>query len=355
MLLSRGPRSGRARRRLCPFLLGCAALFCTPALPADDAHPSRYAGQPLVEVIEELRGHGLKILYSSAVVTSDLLVAAEPRARSPRAILEEILAPHGLAAQEGPAGALLIVPAPPPGATETLTGRVLSTSRGTPVVGAFVHISGAPAGATTRPDGTFSLSGLAPGTYELSVEAAGFKPKTIAAVKVEPPRSRLTVWLDPQPGFAEQVVVTPSLHELAGEEPSPRLAIDREEARLVPATGSDLGQVLEKLPGIAAPDGSAAFYSRGAEARDLSLVLDGLELYAPYHMQAFQSPFTMVDSTIVDTLSYLGGGYTAEFGDRHGGFVDLSTTLPRPGQSGLVEVGTVNSRAGYGATSSEQS
>ena len=355
MLLSRGPRLRPAcwRWRLA---LGCLALLTAGAAAfPDDTQAPRYAGRPLVEVIEQLRATGLKILYSSAVVGPDLRVAAEPAATEPRRILDEILAPLGLLAQEGPEGALLIVPAAPPEPRLTLTGRVLSTSRGAPVVGAFVHVPGATAGATTRPDGTFALPGLAAGDYELSIEATGFHPKSLSAVKVDATRARVTIWLDPQPAFAEQVIVTPSLHELAGEEPAPRLSVGREEAGLVPATGSDLGQVLERLPGIAAPDGSAAFYSRGAEARDVALILDGLELYAPYHMEGFQSPFSLVDSTIIDTIDFLGGGFTADLGDRHGGFVDLSTTLPQEGRHGLVEAGTVNSRGGYGAMTSDHS
>ena len=355
MLVSGGPRLRPAYRRW-RLAIGCLALLAAGAAAfSDETRASRYAGRPLVEVIEQLRASGLKILYSSAVVGADLRVTAEPVATEPRRILDEILAPLGLLAQEGPEGALLIVPAAPPEPRLTLTGRVLSTSRGAPVVGASVRLSGASAGVTTRPDGTFVITSLVPGNYDLSVDAVGFRPKTVGPVKVDASRSRLTIWLDPQPAFAEQVVVTPSLHELAGEEPAPHLTIDREQARLVPATGSDLGQVLEKLPGIAAPDGSAAFYARGAEARDVSLILDGLELYAPYHMQGFQSPFSLVDSTIVDTIDYLGGGFTAELGDRHGGFVDLSTGLPQTGQHGLIEVGTVNSRGGYGVLASERS
>jgi outer membrane receptor protein involved in Fe transport len=353
MLFSRGPRSPAAFRRwgLLALLLlaGVHALAQDPPA-ADTTHPV-YRGRPLVEVIGQLRERGLKILYSSAVVADDLLVTVEPRSTEPRQILEEILVAAGLVAQPGPGGALLILPAAP---QVTLEGRVLSAARGTPVSGAFVHVAGASAGATTRPDGTFALPGLSAGSYDLVVDAAGFHSRTMAAVDPAA-RDRLTIWLEPQPAFAEQVVVTPSLHELGAEEPAPHLTIAREDARLVPATGGDLGQVLENIPGIAAPDGSAAFYARGAEARDVSLILDGLELYAPYHMQGFQSPFSLVDSTIVDTIDYLGGGFTADFGDRHGGFVDLSTTLPVTGQHGLVELGTVNSRGGYSMMASDQS
>ncbi len=332
------------------------AVFAGVAAAASDqAQAPRYTGRLLIEVIDQLRASGLKILYSSAVVGPDLRVASEPGAIEPRRILEEILKPLGLMAQEGPEGSLLIVPSAAPEPTLTLNGRVLSTSRRTPVVGAFVHVVGAAAGATTRPDGTFALPGLAAGVYDIDVDATGFAPKSLSGVKVDGSRARLTFWLDPQPAFAEQVVVTPSLHELAGEEPAPHLTLDREEAGLVPASGSDLGQVLERLPGIAAPDSSAAFYSRGAEARDVSLILDGLELYAPYHMQGFQSPFSLVDSTIIDTIDYLGGGFTAEFGDRHGGFVDLSTSLPQEGRHGLLEAGTVNSRGGYSAMVADHS
>ena len=40
-------------------------------------------GRPVVEVIEELRGEGLNVAYSTNLVTADLVVQAEPAPGKP--------------------------------------------------------------------------------------------------------------------------------------------------------------------------------------------------------------------------------------------------------------------------------
>jgi outer membrane receptor for ferrienterochelin and colicin len=66
----------------------------------------------LEEALQRLEARGLSILYSSDLVRPAMRVREEPQATEPRAILEEILAPHGLTVREGPNGSLLLVRAP---------------------------------------------------------------------------------------------------------------------------------------------------------------------------------------------------------------------------------------------------
>ena len=52
---------------------------------------------------------GLRIVFSSEAVTADMRVREEPRARSRRAQLDELLEPHGLKAVSGPGPIIQIV------------------------------------------------------------------------------------------------------------------------------------------------------------------------------------------------------------------------------------------------------
>jgi hypothetical protein len=89
----RGTRSG---------LLFAAAL-CLFARPttADEAL--------LTEALAGLQKRGLPLIFSSDLVRPDMRVLQPPKAHDPRAALDELLAPHGLAVQEGPSGSLLVV------------------------------------------------------------------------------------------------------------------------------------------------------------------------------------------------------------------------------------------------------
>jgi outer membrane receptor protein involved in Fe transport len=107
------PASGFRQQRPGRALAGALLILVAGAGPLSAGPPARFAGRPLAEALQELRAAGLKLVFASNVVTPDLRVAAEPRAAAPREILDEILAPHGLAARDGPDGTVVVVPVAP--------------------------------------------------------------------------------------------------------------------------------------------------------------------------------------------------------------------------------------------------
>jgi outer membrane receptor protein involved in Fe transport len=309
-----------------------------------------YQGRPLVDVLQELQARGMNLVYSSAVVENGLRVTVEPRAIEPRALLDEILAPLGLGTRDGPAGSVLIVRAPLPAASGAIRGRVLSAGRGVPIARAVVRVAGSDLEVATRPDGTFDLTRVPVGTHDIEIAASGFSPATVHRVRVPAAAGgELRIELGALPDYVEEIVVTPSRRSVIREDQDPRLIVGAEDAVLIPTLGGDISRVVQLLPGIAAQDNSAAFNVRGSETRDVALVLDGLELYEPFHLESFQSPFSFVDTELIDRVDFLGGGFTADLGDRHGGFVKMSTWLPGDPYQGRIEVGMLNSRFSYGA------
>ena len=68
-----------------------------------------YAGRPLAEVLRDLGALGLTVLFTDEVVKPEMTVLDEPASSDPRRALDEILAPHGLIAREGPSGVLVVV------------------------------------------------------------------------------------------------------------------------------------------------------------------------------------------------------------------------------------------------------
>jgi outer membrane receptor protein involved in Fe transport len=73
-----------------------AALLATCALWVGNAWGIS-AGQPLAAALDELQRSGLRIVYSSALVTPDLRVGKDPGRRSPEDIARELLGEHNLA------------------------------------------------------------------------------------------------------------------------------------------------------------------------------------------------------------------------------------------------------------------
>ncbi len=97
------------------FALIVTLIAWSPLVPAAEGpeSPSRYVCQPLTVALEDLRQQGLKIIYSSELVTPNLQIKSEPASTeaspSPRRILDLLLAPHGLRAIEGTGDILLVV------------------------------------------------------------------------------------------------------------------------------------------------------------------------------------------------------------------------------------------------------
>lgn len=303
-----------------------------------------YRGRPLREILDELRAGGLPLVYSSALVTEEMVVASEPRSSEPRRLVDEILAPLGLEARDGPGGAVLVVAASGPG---SIRGRALGADGRSPVPRAIVLLDGVPAGKPARADGSFRLDGVAAGTHEIVIEAVGYLTATLPGVAVHPGETTsLEIELTAQPDLVDRVVVTPG-RAIAQQEPSSTRVIDRDDALRVPALAPDVSRVVEQAPGVASSDSSALFHLRGSEARDVSYVLDGLELYEPFHLRDFQSPFSHVDTEVVDRIELLSGGFTAERGDRDGGFVDMETSYPSEPTRTRVALGTMNGRVAF--------
>lgn len=117
---TRSSSRSRAAAAACLLLVS----LCAGAGGADV--PRRLAGLPLTEALARLQAEGLRIIYSSDLVHSDMRVVAEPTATWLHDVLEQVLAPHGLAVRVGPGGNLLVVrggPAP-------VTVRLLSPLSG---------------------------------------------------------------------------------------------------------------------------------------------------------------------------------------------------------------------------------
>jgi len=86
------------------LLVGGCAL---PLAAQESGGPPRYAGRPLVDVLQDLNRRGLRIVFSTNLVPAALRVSSEPSG-TPRDILDQVLRPHGLYARPGPQEMLIV-------------------------------------------------------------------------------------------------------------------------------------------------------------------------------------------------------------------------------------------------------
>ena len=307
------------------------------------------AGRPLLEALAQLQQDGLRIVYSSAVVTPAMVVENEPEGDQPRAILDQILAPHGLMAKDGPGGTILIVVAPPATDTIPVSGEVRGqvTVDGVPIStpDMLVEIEGTLIRVAPAADGTFVIPDVPPGSHTVTVTAVGFVPQSIADIEVRPSgHAKLRFDLVPVSVFLNEVIVTPSHFRLLDSDPGSGQFLDREEVQQMPHAADDLYRAVKRLPGAAGGDFTAKINVRGGEQDELLVILDGLELYEPFHLKDFQSVFSIIDSEAIGGVDFLTGGFPVQYGDRMSGVMDIAMATPTGPATTAVEISTINAR-----------
>jgi outer membrane receptor protein involved in Fe transport len=193
------------------------------------------------------------------------------------------------------------------------------------------------ASARTDEQGAFRLEDLAPGSYVLRVQAAGFAPRRIA-VRVErgetPP---LVVSLMPE-SFRDEVTVTAAPGRV---ETLDRLAqrvnvVDEEtlglraKAVLAQAAVEEEGLALQRTsPTI------AGVYVRGLTGTKVNVYVDGARYTTGAQRGGISTFFDLVEPSALEAVEVVRGPSSAEFGsDALGGSVQLVTRAPSFAVSG---------------------
>jgi TonB-dependent receptor-like protein/carboxypeptidase family protein len=336
------PRVGRS---FAPVLVA-GLLFLGGAAIATDAEAQSFPpGIPLTEALRELQRRGLNLVFSSAVVRPEMIVREAPRSEAPRAMLDEILAPHGLTVEESAGGSLIVVAASAHPARSTIRGSVRSRAALVPLPGVSVGIAGRSISTTTDSAGRYEISGVEPGTYTVHARRPGFVIEERANVSVTAGASAdVSFVLQPAPLAREEVVVHPSRITVLQEEPGAPLALDREEVLRLPHLGADVFRTLSLLPGTTSNDVTAQFHVRGGRRDEVLVLLDGQELYEAYHLKEFDNALSLVAASNLANVDLTTGSFPSSYGDRMGGILDLSTITPSKPRQLRLSVSILNAQ-----------
>lgn len=210
-----------------------------------------------------------------------------------------------------------------------LNGRVTASIDARPLTDAEIRLEGTDLSTRTDAQGHFLFENLPKGSYTLQITKTGYASKTVEARTTV---VTLNVTLDAEPDEGERIietmVVTPSHYALKTSEATQLEYLDKEQIRFMPKFGDDLYRTIAALPGTFSDKVSARFSVRGGLENETLVLIDGMEIYEPFHLKDFGGIFSILDPEAVGSLSLTTGGFTSEWGDRMSGVLDMRTLEP---------------------------
>lgn len=241
-------------------------------------------------------------------------------------------------------------PPPPAPTTGVLEGRVLTQDE-RPVAGAKIEVTAGEVAKTltSSPDGTFRVDDLAPGSYQITISASdliGFSGQEDVTVGEA---TSLTVRLAPVAvSKAQESSEALEFGATATVQAPPREVTKRtlpaEELNRVAGTRGDALRAIELMPGVARPPGGmGAIIIRGSAPTDSEVYFEGAAVPRLYHFGGLTS---FVQGRLLDRIDMYPGNFSARFGRKLGGVVDVAVRDPKSdGLHAMLDINVIDASA----------
>jgi TonB family protein len=240
----------------------------------------------------------------------------------------------------------------PPAATDgeretgRLVGRVLATGDDAPLGYLTVTLGddegGEPRTTVTDESGAFVFDDIPAGVYRVRVEGDGLTPMAVSEEVAVGEETAVTYRL----ANAEEDEAEALVFEARAEvDPPPRevtrRTIPREALTRIPGTRGDALRAVELLPGVGRPAfGGAALIVRGSAPGDSEVLLEGVPVPLLYHFGGLTSFF---NSRLLDRIDFYPGNFSARYGRRTGGILDVGVRDPATDRfHGVAEFGVID-------------
>ena len=214
--------------------------------------------------------------------------------------------------------------------TGAIVGDVVDAASGKPLSLAQVTLRGTTLRTSTGLSGGFALRSVTPGRYVLEARRIGYEPLVRDDITVGAgERVRLTLSMTPVAFRLAEVTVVPGSFSFLETGPATRQTISRVDIETAPF-GEDLFRAMNRVPGLASGDYGAQFSIRGGRHDETLILLDGLEIYEPFHLKDFnEGALSIIDVDAIDGVELLTGGFPAHYGDKRSGVMNIKSRTPK--------------------------
>ncbi len=218
-------------------------------------------------------------------------------------------------------------------AQATITGKVLD-DQGDPLVGANISLQPSGGGSASNAEGVFTLSGVAPGTYELKASYLGYKPY-LQELEVPAGKERLEldIRLQPQALRTEELIVKATRAQAT----TPMAFLNLQEEDIEPVNlGQDMPFVLRWTPSavVTSDAGAGVGYTgiriRGTDPTRINVTVNGVPINDAESQGVFWVNMPDFASSASDIQIQRGVGTSTSGAGAFGATINISTTEWQP-------------------------
>jgi len=191
---------------------------------------------------------------------------------------------------------------------------------GYPLAGAEVILVDTPLGAQTDIDGIYLISGVTPGSYNLSVRFLGFESQTLYNIIVKSKGNpEYNFSLSPKAEALEGVVLqVDNFISRPKESPLSRRTLSAVELATYPGGNNDVVQVAQTLPGVSPSVGGFRndLIIRGGAPNESVYYLDGIEIPNINHFSTQGSaggPVGMINVSFIENVTLSASSFDARY------------------------------------------
>lgn len=225
------------------------------------------------------------------------------------------------------------------GQKATIRGYIYDADNGQPIIYANVYLNGTTLGTTSDANGFYNLTDIPVGNYYLMSTYIGYD-SVRSEVKVSKNEiiSR-NLYLKPSGILLGEVKISASRERAKSEIQVSKIAVTPKQIKSLPSIGgdADIAQYLQIIPGIVSTgDQGGQIFIRGGSPVQNKILLDGLNIYNPFHSLGF---FSVFETEMIRNVDVYTGGFNAEYGGRISAIVDIKTREPNKSKlSGYASV-----------------
>ncbi len=205
-----------------------------------------------------------------------------------------------------------------------ISGYLRDGNTGEPIMYANVMLEGTYLGGATDVHGRYVILNIPPGDYNLKAMMMGYETfrQTVSLGSNED--LRLDMEIRSQALEGETVEVTAERTRFEEKVEISRMNLSMREVVNTPAmVEADLFRTLQLTPSVTSKnDFSSALIVRGGGSDENLILLDGIEVYNPYHLGGVFSTF---NAEALADAEFLAGGFPARFGNRNSSVLEITT------------------------------